>query len=163
MALSYNLALGAITDTPCGSWYSTSTFTSTATNTEYILGVNNQTFARDITVVDGSKFTVSNTGLYNFQFSAQVYNTGGGGSSAAIEIWLKKNGASVQHTGTRVSATSNHPYVVASWNFFEAMAVGDYLELAFDVNHAGINIVPNTAIAPGSDIPSLIVTMNQVG
>lgn len=163
MPIAYNQVVGSVSETPCGSWYSTDAFNSTATNTEYILSVNNTVFARDIVVVDGSKFTVSNSGLYNLQFSAQVYNSDGGGNSAAIEIWLKKNGTTVPHTGTRVSATANHPYVVASWNFFADMAVGDYLQLAWDTNTAGINIVANTAIAPGSDIPSLIVTMNQVG
>ena len=163
MSYAYNQTLGAITDTPCGSWYSTSTFTTTATNTEYILTVNNTTFSRDIVVVNGSKFTVSNSGLYNLQFSAQIYNSNGGGGSAACEVWLKKNGSAVPQSGGRLSSTPNHPYVLASWNYFIELAVGDYLELAFDTNTAGINIIPNTAINPGSDIPSLIVTMNRVG
>lgn len=125
--------------------------------------VNNQTFARDIVVLDGSKFTVSNSGLYNIQFSAQFYNSDGGGNSAAAEVWLKKNGTTVPHTGTRMSIRPNHPYVVASWNYFIDLAVNDYVQLAWDTNTAGINIVVNTAIAPGSDVPSVIVTMNQVG
>lgn len=163
MPIAYNQTIGSISETPCGSWYSTATFNSSATNTEYILTVNNTTFARDIVVVDGSKFTVSNTGLYNLQFSAQIYNSNGGGGSAAMEIWLKKNGTTVPYSGGRMSATPNHPYVLASWNYFIELAVGDYLQLAWDTNTVGINIIPNTAITPGSDIPSLIVTMNQVG
>lgn len=163
MPITYKPTIAALADTPCGSWYSTDTFNSLATNTEYILTVNNQDFARDIVVVDGSKFTVANAGLYNLQFSAQIYNSNGGGGSAAMELWLKKNGTTVPQTGGRVSATPNHPYVVVAWNYYIALAVNDYLQLAWDTNTIGINIIPNTAIAPGSDIPSLIVTMNQVG
>lgn len=148
---------------PVGSWYSTQDQESTATNTEYIMTVNNTIFARDIVVVDNSKFKVSQAGIYNLQFSAQVYNSDGGGGSAAMEIWLKKNGTAVPETGTRLSVTPNHPYVVASWNFFVEMAVDDYLQLAWDTNTAGINLKKNTTITPGSDIPSVIVTMNQVG
>ncbi len=166
MPLTYRpdgLGYGNLSYVPCGSWYSTADQNSLATNTEYIMTVNNTVFARDIVVVDGSKFTVSNTGLYNLQFSAQVYNSDGGGGSAAMEIWLKKNGTTVPQTGTRLSVTPNHPYVVASWNFYIELAVGDYVQLAWDTNTIGINLVKNTVIAPGSDIPSVIVTMNQVG
>jgi len=163
MSYIYRPIMGGWDRMPVGSWYSTQSQNSTATNTEYIMTVNNTIFARDIVVVDNSKFKVSQAGIYNLQFSAQVYNSDGGGGTAAIEIWLKKNGNTVSNTGTRYSVTPNHPYVVSSLNFFVEMAVDDYLQLAWDTNVIGINLVNNTVIPPGSEIPSLIVTMNQVG
>lgn len=163
MSYIYRPIMGGWDRMPVGSWYSTQDQNSAATNTEYIMTVNNTIFARDIVVVDNSKFKVSQAGIYNLQFSAQVYNSDGGGGSAAMEIWLKKNGTTVPQTGTRLSVTPNHPYVVAAWNFFVEAAVDDYFQLAWDTNTIGINIVKNTVIAPGSDIPSVIVTMNQVG
>lgn len=163
MSYIYRPIMGGWDRMPVGSWYSTQNQNSSNTNTEYIVTVNNTVFARDIVVVDGSKFKVSQAGIYNFQFSLQVYNSDGGGGSAALEIWLKKNGNTVPYTGTRVSATPNHPYVVPAWNFFIELAVDDYVQLAWDTNVVGMNLINNTFIAPGSEIPSVIITMNQVG
>lgn len=163
MPIAFENVIGGPEDIPCGSWYSTQAQNSLATNTEYIVTVNNETFSRHIQVVDGSKFKVRRAGLYNFQFSAQVYNSDGGGNSAGMEIWLKKNGTTEPYTGTRLSVTPNHPYVVASWNFFIALGVDEYVQLAWDTNTIGINLVNNTVIAPGSEIPSVIITMHQVG
>jgi hypothetical protein len=163
MAFVYRAVMGGWDRMPVGAWYSTQSQNSTATNTEYIMTVNTTSFARDIVVVDGSKFKVSQAGVYNLQFSAQYFNNNGGGGTAAVEIWLKKNGTTLPHTGTRYSITPNHPYVVASLNFFVEAAVDDYFQIAWDTNTADINLINNTAISPGSDIPSVIVTMNQVG
>jgi hypothetical protein len=163
MPIVYKPEIGSLAEVPNGAWYSTQDQNSTATNTEYIMTVDNTTFERGIRVVDGSKFIVDNAGLYNLQFSAQFFNNNGGGGTAAVEIWLKKNGTTVAQTGTRLSATPNHPYVVAAWNLYVALAVSDYVQLAWDTNTADINLKKNTAITPGSEIPSLIVTMTQVG
>lgn len=163
MSYIYKPVMGGWDTMPVGSWYSTQSQNSTATNTEYIMTVNNTDFARDIVVVDNSKFTVSQAGIYNLQFSVQIYNSDGGGNAAAMEIWIKKNGTVIPQTGGRLSVTPNHPYAIASWNYFLQAAVNDYFQLAWDTNTAGINLITNSAIVPGSDIPSVIVTMNQVG
>ena len=163
MPITYKPEIGSLSEVPNGAWYSTAAQNSTATNTEYIVTVNNTTFERGIRVVDGSKFTVDHSGLFFLMFSAQVYNSDGGGNSAAMEIWLKKNGTAVPYTGGRLSVTPNHPYAIPAWNYYIPLVVGDYLQLAWDTNTAGINLIPNTAIVPGSEIPSVIVTMTQVG
>lgn len=162
MPISYNQVIGSISETPCGSWYSTQDQFPTNADTPQAMTVNNQVFARDIVVVDGSKFTVSNTGLYNVQFSAQMYNSDGGGNSAHSHIWLSKNGTAVADTASRISITPNHPYAIPAWNFYIALAVGDYVQLEFEVNTVGIGLEYEAANAtPG--IPSVIVTINQVG
>jgi len=45
--------------------------------------------------VSNSRITFNNQGVYNFQFSAQLHNNGGGGSGQTVNIWLRKNGVNV--------------------------------------------------------------------
>ena len=149
-------------DVPAGSWYSTETQTTPDALTETIVSYDQTEFERDIELVDTTKIKVRYAGLYNVQFSIQLYNTGGGGSSAAVELWLKKNGVAVDWTGTRVSVTSNSPYKVASWNYFVEMAVEDYVELAWEATGSNIQVDATTPLNGGPNIPSVIVTVNQV-
>lgn len=138
-------------------------------------GVNNPTllYAENTADADGitmelgdsgkkSRMTFAHAGTYNIQFSAQLHNTGGGGSGNTMNIWLRLNGNNVANSDTKVTVPSNAPYVVAAWNFVISVAAGDYAELVFASDNANIIIEhePATAIAPA--IPSLILTAVQV-
>jgi hypothetical protein len=163
MSLAYKPEIGSLSDVPNGAWYSDQTQTSTQALVEYIMTLNNTDFERGIQLQDSTKLRVSGTGLYNLMFSAQFYNSDGGGSSAAAEIWLKKNGTAIPHTGGKVSVTPNNPYTLPAWNYYIELVNNDYVQLAWTVTHAGINIQNNTSIGPGPSVPSLIVTLTQVG
>ena len=58
-----------------------------------------------ISIVDNSKITISKAGIYNLQFSAQVFKTSGG--SSKIEIWLCKNGQNVSNSGGEMLISGN--------------------------------------------------------
>jgi len=125
-------------------------------------------FANGVSVVnnpsgDPTQITIANPGTYNVQFSAQLFNSSGGGSNAAVNIWLKQNGLAVPYSDTKVAVIANSPYVVASWNFFvQTTNPNEYVELAWETNHANISLhsqVPN-ALSPG--IPSIILTVNRI-
>lgn len=110
-----------------------------------------------------TRITLANTGVYNIQFSTQLYNLGGGGSNSHIDVWLSKNGSTIPDSNTRVSVNTNSPYVVASWNFLVNATAGNYFEIMWNTNHtnnhiyyiAGAGSIPNT--------PSIILTVNRVG
>lgn len=149
-----------------GSFYS-STDQSDGVNTPTLFYCENTADADGITMELGSsgkksRMTFAHAGTYNIQFSAQLHNTGGGGSGNTINIWLRLDGANVDNSDTKVTVPSNAPFVVAAWNFVISVAAGQYAELVFATDNANIIIEaePATAIAPA--IPSLIMTAVQV-
>ncbi len=112
-----------------------------------------------VTLVDSSKLTVPNAGVYNVQFSAQLFFDTGADD---VYIWLKKNGTNIANTAT-VITMDNNKKVVAAWNWVYPLVVGDYLEIAWQVTGAHAKILANTS--PGVNvpaIPSVIVTVTQV-
>ncbi len=115
------------------------------------------------TIIDDSKITPTNTGVYNFAFSSQLFNTAGGGSGQTVEIWFAKNGQPIAESNTRVAVNTNSPFVVAAWNFFQKLNSGDYLEIYWASDNHHIQMVHNTATMDGPHIPSVILTVNQVG
>jgi hypothetical protein len=139
---------------------------ATAEN-EQIVTFNTVDSALGISIVGGSKITVTRTGVYNLQFSVQFDKTDSGQDT--FELWLKKNGQPVDWSNTQVDANNNNAKVVAAWNFVLQLAAGDYLELAWwsaDVNMRIFSQVAQPAV-PGvrparPAIPSVILTVTGV-
>lgn len=158
---------GSLTDAYHAAFYS-HVSQSDGVATEQLMRFEITDFAYGVSVVNNAlgqptKITYTYPGTYNLQFSAQLFNSGGGGSNAAVNIWLKKDGSAVPYSNTKVAVIANSPYVVASWNFFiEVTAPNQYVELAWNTNHAPIELhaqLPNGGV-PG--IPSIILTTNRI-
>lgn len=139
---------------------------ATAAN-EQIMTFNTVDSSLGISIVGGSKITVTRPGIYNLQFSAQFDKTDSGQDT--FEIWLKKNGQALNWSNTSSDANNNNAKVVAAWNFVLALAAGDYLELAWWSADVDMRLFARAAQAavPGVSparpaIPSVIVTMTGV-
>lgn len=109
-----------------------------------------------------SRMTFAYAGTYNIQFSAQLHNTGGGGSGNTIDIWFRLNGQNIAASGTKISAPSNSPYLVAAWNFIVSVAAGDYVEIVWLTDNANIILEHEIATATHPAIPSIIMTAQQI-
>lgn len=158
---------GTISDAYHGAFYSYVSQSDGVAN-EQLMRFEVTDFVDGVSIVNNSlgqptQITYAYPGIYNLQFSAQLFNSGGGGSNAAVNIWLKKDGSAVPYSNTKVAVIANSPYVVASWNFFiEVTAPNQYVELAWNTNHAPIELhaaLPNGSV-PG--IPSIILTTNRI-
>ena len=146
---------------PHASYYDTTTqtnpvadavnlFTYNSVSSQFQIGRGNPT----------SKVYVIDTGLYNFQFSAQLDKTGG--SASAVYIWPRVNGVNVPDSATKVVIDGPNSEIVPAWNFFLVMQAGDYIELAWQSNDTDVVIA---AVSPSGNIPgipSIILTVNWV-
>ena len=114
--------------------------------------------------VDNTKIKMLSAGKYNIAFSAQLYQTSNTGT---VNIWLNKNGSPMAYTNTKVVVESNAPYKVAAWNFFVDAAVDDYYEIMWSSSSTNTKIEYDAAQTINGnlhpEIPSIIVTVNQVG
>ena len=108
-----------------------------------------------------SKVYVNDTGLYNFQFSAQLDKTGG--SASAVYIWPRINGVNIPDSATKIVIDGPNNEIVPAWNFVLVMQAGDYFELAWQ--SPDINVIVPYEVPTGNipGIPSIILTVNQVG
>lgn len=109
-----------------------------------------------------SRITFANAGTYNIQFSAQLHNTGGGGSGNTVNIWFRLNENNIANSDTKVTVPSNAPYVVAAWNFIQSVAAGDYIEIMWFTDNANIILEQENSTANTPAIPSVIITAQQI-
>lgn len=115
------------------------------------------------TVVDNSKMRAQYPGVYNFAFSFQFHNDGGGGNGQTVEIWFTKNGTAIPDSNTRIAVNTNSPYVVSAWNIFQKLNATDYVQMYWATDNHHIRMKYNTGTMGGPAIPSAIITVNQVG
>lgn len=116
-----------------------------------------------VSLLNNSQLTVTKTGVYNLQFSAQM--KANSGINPNVYIWLRKNGADVPRSNTQINFPGGaNDVIVAAWNFVYSLTAGDYLELWWYSTSA----LPTLQASPLSvspafpAIPSVIVTMTQI-
>ena len=126
---------------------------------------NTQDVTDTVTLVDNSKITVPNTGIYDLQFSSQFRNTDN--SQHEVVVWFKVNGSNLSNSATRVTVPARksaniYGYLVAAWNIFLDMNSGDYVEIFWQPSSALVTMEHDSAGATYPAIPSVIVTIQQV-
>jgi hypothetical protein len=101
-----------------------------------------------------------NSGVYNIQFSAQLYDSTSPGSKL-VEIWFRLNGIDISDSNTNVNTDNQNSYYVASWNYMLKLNANDYVQIMWYSTDSGFSLLakpPNS----GPSIPSVIVTAQQV-
>lgn len=163
LQLSYLSVAAVIPDINlgAGSFYDTTTQTPAAINTAYAITFDTTSFENRVyRGATTSRIYVTNAGLYNFQFSAQLDNTSGG--NHLVYIWARVNGTDVPYSASQVRLKGTDGELVAAWNFFIRMAAGEYFELMYSADDTSVQILSQAASSPVPAIPSVILTVNQV-
>jgi hypothetical protein len=155
-------ASNGVTNLAVGTFYDTNTQTILS-GASASLQLNTPVIQDGVIVASNSRITVSRTGIYNLQFSAQLSTPGGG--SPDVHIWLRKNGINVTYSNTGVVMQNSNQKQVAAWNFVESLIAGDYLELVAYLNGGSSVLFLAEGPLPtngGVGVPSMIVTMTQI-
>lgn len=145
-----------------GVFYSTSVQTNPIPNTVNAMTFDGTPEGVGVTLVAPSRMTVSHSGRYNLQFSAQVEQTNSGTDS--VDIWLAKNGVNVPWSNTRMWLVGNNAKQVAAWNFVINLGAGDYLQLYWSSVDSSVRLhAESMTTAPTRpEIPSVIATLTFV-
>ena len=147
---------GATSSGIAGSWYDTTTQTTTA-NTATKMFCDSTGFENGITKKYDSNFEVSQAGRYNLQFSVQLDKSSGAGEH--IYIWFRKNGIDEPYSASEVAIQGTVAESIPSWNYIFELEAGDYVNVMYSVTDASVVLKSAAAAAPVPAIPSVIVTM----
>jgi hypothetical protein len=147
-----------------GSFFDTTNQTTTS-GTPRAMNLDTTVLSNGVTVEDDisnypTQITVSEDGVYNLAFSAQVYRSTGG-SDADLDIWIKVNGVDVPFSNTKITLKANAKYVVAAWNFFVPLLADDYVQIMW-MHDDSIELVIHDATSTTPATPSVIVTVNRI-
>lgn len=143
---------------------------SGSANTAYPMRFHDTAFETGISIVnnasgDPTRITVSNSGVYNLMFSAQLGNTAN--TNITFDIWFAITGSNVPYSNTQVDVNKSAGQVgraVAAWNFATPLMSGSYIEIMWSCNATTGEIhAQDEAINPVRPaIPAVIATLDQL-
>jgi hypothetical protein len=120
-----------------------------------------------VSLLDGTKIAVENTGIYNLQFSAQLDRTTSG--TNVVCIWFAYTGSSIANSATDVTLTggaASNP-LVAAWNYILPMVAGSYVEIYWSHDDNADDKIEIKATGSRANptrpaVPSVIATLTQI-
>ena len=150
-----------------GQFFNTQTQSGSA-NTAYPMEFNTLDFADGVNITNNgsglpTRLTVTNTGVYNIQFSAQLGTTAT--ETVDFSIWLARTGSAVTNTNGQIQVikSAGGGNVMAAWNYMIQLNAGEYAELYYSKTTANGQIQylapQGTPTRPAT--PSTIVTVTQ--
>jgi hypothetical protein len=156
-------ASGSLIKKSYGSFYDTTSQTASLADTIYAVNHNTTDLSNGVSIVSGTRITISETGIYTIISTHQyVHSTGG---VVTITGWLRKNGVDVDYSGTDLRLKGNGDKDLYAINYFVEAEAGDYYELMWSANGTDTYIVATPArtgpVRPA--VPSVITTVNKVG
>ena len=142
-----------------GSFIDLNTQTTSA-NTPTPMRMRETIMANDVSIDEETKMVVEQEGIYNVQFSAQIYRTSGG-STQHVDIWFRVNGVDIDNSNTKVTIQNDH-YHNPAWNFFIRLNSGDYVEIMWATTASTIELIYENGSSIHPAIPSVIATINRI-
>lgn len=144
-----------------GAFHDENSFGPYSANSVHAFSMESTDLSHDVHIggINNDQIVFDKAGKFNIAFSAQFEQLA---SSAIINIWLRKNGSDVPMSNTKINVASNNPFAVAAWNFFVDAAYSDYFEIVWS-STSNQTVLQAEAAGSHPGIPSVIVTVNQVG
>jgi hypothetical protein len=146
-----------------GQFSSTQTQSGSA-NTAYSATFNTTQFSQGVSLVSQSRITVSNTGIYNIQFSSQLHTTAN--QAVDFSIWFAMTGSDIANSNTEftIEKINGGGFQVAALNFLTSIASGSYVELKYSKTTTQGQLyaigAQSTPTRPAT--PSVILTVTQI-
>ena len=146
-----------------GSFSDTTTQPVTGINTPTVWTYNTTELSNGISVVNSSQIKVTNKGVYEIGYSAQLEKTQG--TSADATIWAAINGNPVTRSSSITSFVSNSVIQLPFVSYIFELEANDYVEFYFSSPSDHIQLSTYSGLtSPTRPIaPSVIIVAKQVG
>lgn len=149
---------------PYGEFQDTTDQVAANTTTAYPITFDTTDLSNGVTLSNSSRINVSDSGIYEINFVAQLKNTVN--DSEDIDIWFRKNGTNVDGSNKRFGlsarkSSGDPSHMVAAMNFFIELNANDYVEIVFRVSNVGVSLehFPAGSSPTRPSVPSIVLTV----
>ena len=158
---------GKYINAPYGAFQDSTDQVAANTTTAYAVTFDTTDFSNGVTLSNSSRLNVSQSGIYNVQFSIQFTNTTN--SSQDVDVWFRKNGTNIDKSNSRFGFAprkgAGDPFhTIAAINYFVSLNANDYVEIMWRPTDVGVSIeqYPAGTSPTRPAVPSAIVTLSFV-
>lgn len=144
-----------------GYFLSTVSQSATTINTAKAMTYNVTTINQNVSVVSNSQMKVTEAGVYDLEFNAQVRSTAGGIND--ISIWVRKNGIDLPNSCSDITINNNQEQIVA-WDFMINMAANDYVEIYWSTPSLSVtlNAFPTRTAPVRPAAPCVVANLTRI-
>jgi hypothetical protein len=125
-------------------------------NTPTAIEFDTTLISNGVSIQDTNKIVVARGGKFHFSLTAQLFNTHS--QSHNFYVWGRLNNVNLDQTLTRVSVTPSHGglagAVVLEHTYFAALNDGDYIQVMWMTDNAGVSIQHSDAVVGPPALPS---------
>ena len=133
---------GKYLNNPHGAFQSLADQSIGAINTAYAITYDTTNQSNGVVITSSSRLKVSNSGIYNFQWSGQFQNTDI--LFQDVSIWLSKNGKDVPASAGKFSIPNLYGGINATAiigrNYFVELNAEDYIELYWSATSTNVSL-----------------------
>jgi hypothetical protein len=158
---------GKYINAPYGAFQDSTDQVAANTTTAYAVTFDTTDFSNGVTLSNSSRLNVSQSGLYNLQFSIQFKNTTNDTQDA--DVWFRKNGTNIDKSNSRFGlsarkSSGDPSHMIGALNFFVSLAANDYIEIMWRPSDVGVSIEHFAASSSPTRpvVPSVIATLSFV-
>jgi len=158
---------GKYINAPHGAFQDSTDQVAANTTTAYAITFDTTDFSNGVTLSNSSRLNVSQSGIYNVQFSIQFTNTTN--ASQDVDVWFRKNGTNIDKSNSRFGfaprkGVGDPFHIIAAMNFFVNLNANDYVEIMWRPTDVGVTIeqYPAGTSPTRPAVPSAIVTLSFV-
>ena len=158
---------GKYLNVPYGAFQDSTNQVAANTTTAYAITFDTTDFSNGVTLSNSSRLNVSQSGIYNVQFSIQFTNTTN--ASQDVDVWFRKNGTNIDKSNSRFGfaprkGVGDPFHIIAAINYFVSLNANDYVEIMWRTTDVGVSIEQYAAgTSPTRPaVPSAIVTLSFV-
>jgi hypothetical protein len=158
---------GKYLNAPYGAFQDSTDQVAANTTTAYAITFDTTDFSNGVTLSNSSRLNVSQSGIYNVQFSIQFTNTTN--ASQDVDVWFRKNGTNIDKSNSRFGfaprkGVGDPFHIIAAMNFFLSLNANDYVEIMWRPTDVGVTIeqYPAGTSPTRPSVPSAIVTLSFV-
>jgi hypothetical protein len=158
---------GKYLNAPYGAFQDSTDQVAANTTTAYAVTFDTTDFSNGVTLSNSSRLNVSQSGIYNIQFSIQFTNTTN--ASQDVDVWLRKNGTNADKSNSRFGfaprkGVGDPFHTIAAINYYLSLNANDYVEIMWRPTDVGVTIeqYPAGTSPTRPSVPSAIVTLSFV-
>ena len=158
---------GKYLNVPYGAFQDSTDQVAANTTTAYAITFDTTDFSNGVTLSNSSRLNVSQSGIYNVQFTIQFKNTTN--DTQDVDLWFRKNGTNIDNSNSRFGlgprkSSGDPAHMIGALNFFVSLAANDYVQIMWRPSDVGVSIehfaASSTPTRPA--VPSAIGTLSFV-
>ena len=134
--------------------------TGTGGTGDYTIDTSQTVSSTAISGTSPTRITVTNSGIYNFQFTGVLVSTNSSDKDAWI--WIRRDGTDIGYSGIPITNNINGGHTDMQWNFNIDVEAGSYIEIMWATDNVALFF---DAEAPSSPYPghsSAVMAVNYI-